>query len=96
MQADDFGCEIAERVIIETFDPAKLNLEDKYSICEGQSISIDVEDNDSWVYIWREAVPPYNGLGNNTNTIDLDSGGIYILQVYDDNGCTVSTKNLKL
>ncbi|MCT4616128.1 MAG: SprB repeat-containing protein, partial [Marinifilaceae bacterium] len=79
---DKNNCHSEIEVKIEDPTPIQINIEDKYIICENQTIHLDAID-------WANHFEWFHNsqLISKKHKLEIDREGLYRLEAYNDNGC---------
>ncbi|WP_271765272.1 T9SS type A sorting domain-containing protein [Aquimarina algiphila] len=82
---DSKGCKAFYEKIVKDPEPIVINLNEKKSLCDGQTLSLDVTINDpKATYSWSAN----NGFTSNSGTILIDQTGLYTATVTNGLGCS--------
>ena len=81
---DNKGCKAFYEVNLTDPDPVKVNLEDKRSLCNGQSLYLDIAIDDSGAtYSWFSQ----NGFSSTDSGVEITKAGRYIATITSSLGC---------
>ncbi|WP_378187379.1 T9SS type A sorting domain-containing protein [Aquimarina sp. W85] len=82
---DNQGCRAFYETTIENPALIALDLPDEYTICQGQSLALDITIDDSQAsYKWSSDI----GFSSNAKKVQLDQSGVYTVKITNRFGCS--------
>ena len=75
---DAANCTATAMATVTVFPPFETSITGKFDFCEGKTAQLDA--GDFAAYLWSNEAT--------SATINLDTAGVYVVTVTDDNGCT--------